>query len=109
MAAISASDTGTSAPAGSTGVVIAGTACGVLLPKVGPAFLAPAGVGGGWAGALRTLAAATVGALAGLTALGPRDGGHFRPEVALAAAVAVSATLLLRRVRRRGATPDPRA
>jgi hypothetical protein len=81
-------------------LVIAVTAAGVLLPKVGPALLTPARSEGSWAAVLRVLPAATVGALAAVTALGPHAGGRFRPEVAIAAAAAAAGTLAVRRFRR---------
>ena len=82
-------------------LVIGATVAGVLLPKVGPALFPTARAEGRWAAVLHVLPAATVGALAAVAALGPHAEGRFRPEVAMAAAVAAVATLALRRFRHR--------
>jgi hypothetical protein len=80
-------------------LVIAATAFGVLLPKALPALLTSGQAEGPWAAFIRVLPAATIGALAAVVALGPNSAGRFRPEAAVAAAVAVAAALVVRRVR----------
>jgi branched-subunit amino acid transport protein len=75
--------------------LVTAVAAGVILPKALPAAMIGR-VAGQWARFLDLLPAATLGALAVLTALGAHDGLHPRIHVVLAASIAVGLGLGVR-------------